>query len=194
MLQQIKVGDSFGRLTVLVHQREGAFKVRSYYICRCSCGNTKTIRGDSLTSGAIRSCGCLLKESTAARFTLPDGRSARNRVIMNYSAKAKHSGLPFTLSRERFMALIVRPCVYCGASLGNCCTASASGDFLYTGLDRLDSTRGYEEDNVVPCCTVCNLAKRSRTRLEFMVWIDRVYNYVRKPLTDSPNQLLLPYG
>ena len=31
---------------------------RNYWLCRCCCGNEKTVRGDHLISGATHSCGC----------------------------------------------------------------------------------------------------------------------------------------
>jgi len=52
-------GKKFGRLTVL--ERDFS-KERVYWICKCQCGNLKSIRSDSLKNGAIQSCGCLWKE------------------------------------------------------------------------------------------------------------------------------------
>ena len=34
----------------------------SYYKCRCKCGNFKTVRITAITSGEVKSCGCLKKE------------------------------------------------------------------------------------------------------------------------------------
>lgn len=53
-------GREFGRLKVsnIDHQKNGY----TYYKCRCSCGKTKVIRGTSLTSGVVGSCGCLRGE------------------------------------------------------------------------------------------------------------------------------------
>lgn len=59
---------------------------------------------------------------------------------------AKRTGRTWTIDRELFAALTSRPCTYCGGPLPE--TGS--------GLDRLDNKRGYEPDNVVPCCTICN--------------------------------------
>jgi hypothetical protein len=53
------VGQRFGRLRVL--RRDP--KRRYYYLARCDCGNSKSIRGDSFASGKSRSCGCLWKEA-----------------------------------------------------------------------------------------------------------------------------------
>lgn len=54
----IKIGDKFGRLTVI---KEGTKK--GYWLCRCVCGNEKEIIAHSLKAGSTRSCGCLRQES-----------------------------------------------------------------------------------------------------------------------------------
>lgn len=55
---QIKdiAGQRFGRLTVLSfsHCKRAAF-----WLCRCDCGNERTMAGGALRFGSIRSCGCL---------------------------------------------------------------------------------------------------------------------------------------
>lgn len=56
----------FGRLIVIRfagQDRRGLL----LWLCRCSCGNTKTIRGSDLKSGKTQSCGCLKKESIGKR-------------------------------------------------------------------------------------------------------------------------------
>lgn len=51
----------FGRLTVIKENgRDNSGKIM--WLCKCSCGNEKTIRGNDLRSGKILSCGCLGKE------------------------------------------------------------------------------------------------------------------------------------
>lgn len=49
-------GQKFGRLTVLERDlnRKGV-----YWICRCDCGNVKSILGQHLKSKHTQSCGCL---------------------------------------------------------------------------------------------------------------------------------------
>lgn len=54
------IGKKFGRLTVLSIDK--IVNKRKYYLCKCECGNIKSIRSDSLTSGKTQSCGCLNKE------------------------------------------------------------------------------------------------------------------------------------
>lgn len=49
----------FDRLTALYRFSKGG---RSYWHCKCECGNECDVRTDSLTGHKIRSCGCLKKE------------------------------------------------------------------------------------------------------------------------------------
>lgn len=49
-------GQHFGRLTVLNYVGNRKWE------CKCDCGNTKIIRGDSLRNGYTNSCGCITKE------------------------------------------------------------------------------------------------------------------------------------
>ena len=63
-------GQRFGRLEVLKldHKQQKVNKndIKTgnvyYWLCKCSCGNFKIIRGTHLTNGLIQSCGCLQKE------------------------------------------------------------------------------------------------------------------------------------
>jgi hypothetical protein len=52
---------TFGRLTALTCVGFNARR-KALWRCRCACGNEKTILGASLSFGATRSCGCLMRE------------------------------------------------------------------------------------------------------------------------------------
>ena len=51
-------GQAFGRLTVLSRAMLPDKNHGSYWLCRCECGQEKTIRGYDLTKGLSQSCGC----------------------------------------------------------------------------------------------------------------------------------------
>lgn len=57
-------GQKFGRLTVLYRDetKPKGHQCKVYWVCRCDCGNTKSISSDKLRSGETQSCGCLQKE------------------------------------------------------------------------------------------------------------------------------------
>ena len=59
-------GLKFDRWTVLSIGPSGKNK---RYLCRCTCGKTRMVRGDVLRNGGSRSCGCLAVELFGARNT-----------------------------------------------------------------------------------------------------------------------------
>lgn len=81
-------GQTFGRLTVLGPAEDYVSPIGKHYarwLCRCECGKQVTVKGNSLKSGATRSCGCLLKEprkkrqikETAAKTKTPPRKNTR---------------------------------------------------------------------------------------------------------------------
>ena len=78
-------------------------------------------------------------------------RSPRRRFT-----EAKHSAkkrkIEWRLTLDEYIALIAMPCYYCENKL---CEPVKRA----TGLDRLDSNKGYEIGNVVSCGYMCNCIK-----------------------------------
>ena len=60
---KIVAGSRYGRLTTLQLELLPS-KGKKYWKCRCDCGNTIHVRGNSLTAGHTRSCGCLHDEKS----------------------------------------------------------------------------------------------------------------------------------
>ena len=58
------VGQRFGRWLVLRQATNPSPETRrgAFWLCECTCGTTKIVRGDVLKSGDSQSCGCLQKE------------------------------------------------------------------------------------------------------------------------------------
>lgn len=68
-------GKTFNRLTVI--KRAEVEKKEVYYLCKCTCGNEKIIRGKDLKYNKIKSCGCLNKEKITERNTKHNLRHTR---------------------------------------------------------------------------------------------------------------------
>lgn len=64
-------GEKFGRLTVISFFEKRDYK--AYWLCQCTCGNKKVIRGTHLTGGKIESCRCLNRERFRASTTTHGG-------------------------------------------------------------------------------------------------------------------------
>lgn len=70
----VSKGNKYGRLTAVErYDRLSGGKIRTFWECKCDCGNKTVVRSDHLQSGASQSCGCLQKEaaSTANRKITP---------------------------------------------------------------------------------------------------------------------------
>lgn len=161
-------GQVFGRLTVLGpanRHRNG----RTQWLCRCSCGTEKVFVGHNLLNGDSKSCGCLKIET----HSKPVGVAARNRIKKSYKQNARNRGLPWEISDETFDELVSGNCAYCGAT-----PSPIHRDTRYpipfNGIDRIDSKKGYVDENVVPCCPQCNWAKSDLSVGEFRNWVRAV--------------------
>ena len=69
--QTIKIGDRFGKLTVLegpfLKKRKDGRKREAYYLCQCDCGSAPIeVLGNSLQTGNTKSCGCLMSKGEFA--------------------------------------------------------------------------------------------------------------------------------
>lgn len=58
-------GVAFGDLIVL--QLDKIVNSRSLWLCQCKCSNLVKVRGNNLTCGTTKSCGCLRSEITTSR-------------------------------------------------------------------------------------------------------------------------------
>lgn len=79
--------------------------------------------------------------------------------LCNCKAKARERDLDWALTDEEALKMIDSPCFYSGVYLP---------DEHTTGIDRLDSGKGYVIGNVVPCNGVVNMMKNILGVLEFV--------------------------
>jgi len=155
----------------------------SYWLCKCDCGKEKIIRGNDLKTGRTKSCGCLKMEiarSGNARRISPGFATMRMRIA-EYKKSAKRRKLKWDLTEKQFRELTQKDCYYCGAKPNNIAqNKRLNGAYIYNGLDRVDNTKGYTIENIVPCCKICNTAKRDLSLKEYQDWIVRSYNKMKK--------------
>jgi hypothetical protein len=84
----------------------------------------------------------------------------------------------FGLTKEVFKKVSKMNCYYCGDP-----PKMVAGykewhpKVLINGLDRIDSSVGYYDNNVVSCCKICNLAKLDNSREDFLKWVKRIATY-----------------
>ena len=175
-----EIGNKYGRLTVI--ERAESRSKGARWLCKCSCGNKTTVLGTNLRRGFVQSCGCLCKDTIreiGKATTLFNGEGAFNNLIRTLKQGAKRRNYSWDLTRDQVRELTSQPCYYCDEppSQQGARKSHAGGIYLFNGLDRVNNTKGYTIDNVVPCCIVCNRAKRTMTQDEFLMWISQVYKH-----------------
>lgn len=173
---KFKAGDKFNRLTLI------EFK-NSRWICKCNCGKIISVRSSCLSNNNTKSCGCLNLEKLKERGAIlsnkrikysPEIASAK-RIYNNYKYRDKNFNLEF----EEFLKITKNNCYYCGVAPSKVYNyfikakkssnkSKELGNYIYNGLDRIDSTKYHTIDNIVPCCDICNRAKRELPQDIFM--------------------------
>lgn len=184
----IPLGTSFGRLTVI----ETGFVIRyrgqmgSACKVRCSCGTEKTLPNTLLKDFNVGSCGC--EEHRFKKKIDSEWRQVLAFIRHSASYKRRGKSIPFLLTLEHIKAICKLPCAYCKLepSIKLYSQAWVKGEdgirkriytdevrLLWSGIDRVNSTLGYEPGNCVPCCKFCNYAKQDSSLAEFIERIAR---------------------
>ena len=101
-------------------------------------------------------------------------------VYAGYRKNAKRRNIKFNISKKFFKEITSENCYYCGSLSSNYRAMKGYyGDFRYNGIDRIDNSIGYEENNCVPCCKKCNRSKDVMSKNDFIAWIKDVYNNLK---------------
>jgi hypothetical protein len=103
----------------------------------------------------------------AANAKHPDA-SMRHLVAVYKSASAKKRGLVWALTYFQASLLFQSNCHYCGDAPSRTHVSGAGSPIKFNGIDRVDSDKGYEFDNCVPCCTTCNMMKMTMGKDVFL--------------------------
>lgn len=168
-------GDKFGKFTILNKTHKGGFDLQ------CECG--KEVRYSmSATKKRLNVfdnpefSGCVECNKIERRLLwAKDKEWQAKQVYKRVKRNAKCRGLSFKLTIKDIQSLIFKVCTYCGNPPSNRNTDTPGIAFYYNGLDRVNSSKGYVKENVVPCCIQCNKAKSNYSLKEFTNWIQSVY-------------------
>lgn len=125
-------------------------------------------------------CGATVERSNSLRrdskcdlcMWHPKGMTGLKKRMAVYIACAKMRKLLFNLTLEEFEFLTSQNCYYCGRPPSTVSkTRQSWGNYIYNGIDRKDNKIGYEIENCVSCCFICNQAKMDMPIEDFESWI-----------------------
>ena len=163
------IGKTFNFLTVVDRALNKGQNVM--WKCLCVCDNVVIVQGKALNSGHTKSCGCRGKERAFGFIS---------QMYANYRVAAKRRNLNFELTFGDFSNLIKQNCHYCDSSpiskenRADVKRGSFKEIISVNGVDRVDNNLGYVVTNCVPCCSICNRAKRTLSYQDFISWINKI--------------------
>lgn len=82
---------------------------------------------------------------------------------------ARRRKMSWKIRFAEYASLRNRPCHYCGFRLPR----------TGLGLDRIDNSKGYSADNVLPCCTECNLVRGSNFTVDEMMILGKAVRIIK---------------
>jgi hypothetical protein len=165
---------AFGRLKVLnIYSIKNINTGRSERrcFCVCECGEFFNGTKEKIVRGSTSSCGCLQKEHRKAfsgKMNERDNtyKTSFNEKYTTYKRRANHTGISFELTKMEFRELTSGDCYYCGVDAltnKNDTRRYEGRTYLCNGIDRIDSSLGYESGNCLPCCDICNRMKMAHS-------------------------------
>lgn len=105
-----------------------------------------------------------------------------NFKFKEYKREAKRRNRSFTLTENQFKLFWQQNCFYCNSEIKS------------IGLDRIDSKLGYEINNIVPCCYICNVMKLDHSKFELYIHCIKIIENLKqnpiKLITRQPSPLI----
>lgn len=175
-------GEIFNRLTVI--KRVNTIGLRPRWLCKCSCGKDVEASSTALRMKRQQSCGCYGREiNHKPKFLLRTYQESSFNYFWKTFVKRAKKKFGFHLERNEWDKIVRQPCHYCARIEKRCRPLvfkemteeeRAKHDIFINGVDRLDSSKGYELENCVPCCWGCNTGKSNKSYAEFILMCELV--------------------
>jgi len=106
-------GKTYGELTVIRYSHNDKTTRSPMWLCRCSCGNKKTIYGYALEHGHYKSCGCKrdIKRDKGVKEHIKqdsiDGtRKSALKAKLHKGNTSGHKGVTYDKQRKKWRAYI----------------------------------------------------------------------------------------
>lgn len=138
-------------------------------ICKCKCGNTVKLRTRRITYDKQKSCGCLMHKKGNKNPLWKGGKYVSASYVSHLKNDCGRRNLTFNITLEDIELLFEQQNFKCRLS-------GEEISFIdnTASVDRIDSKRGYEKDNIQILHRVTNEMKWDYDQQEFIDWCHKV--------------------
>jgi len=159
----------FGKLTVI--RDTGRRKSRRpIWLCKCECGKEVEILAKYLLNGDTKSCGCITVGNAHNRNGY---KCVSGSYFNSLKRQAIRRGIPFEITAEDSFHLLEKQKYLCAISQVPIVLVDNLRDQRQNqtaSLDRIDSKKGYTNDNIQWTHKVINIMKNTHSLDEFLHW------------------------
>jgi len=152
---------------------------RKSYKVKCKCSAIFITTGQRLRHKDFKGCPkCSLKSR-------PQSSKKYTQIEYNFKyrilERVKGTDITVNITPDTWFKVASGNCAYCGASPIPLKRSARNGEtpLVLNGIDRMDSRKGYIDDNIVACCTTCNVMKSSLSKKEFIEHIGKIYEHTK---------------
>ena len=178
-------GKKYGKLIVIKFHSWYKYSNRqnsSKWLCQCECGNKCIVTINNLSQKQTKSCGCLHKQ-IMGKYGIKKTRkeTAIKTLYKRYKDGSIVRNYNFDISYNEFKKIISKNCYYCGVIpnkefLNRNKNILPDNKIIYNGIDRVNNKLGYNINNIVPCCEICNKMKLTMTQEDFILHIRKIFS------------------
>ena len=175
LIKQIPPGTVFGKLKTIKLDR--VYKEVAYWFCECKCGRTVSVRGSSLRDGHSTSCGCLT-EAGPNNVQWTGAGKLSGTYVATALGGARRRGICFNITAQDMWDQLEKQQFKCALTGVALVLNSKQGKYDgNSSLDRIDSTVGYEKNNIQWVHKIVNKMKLDHTQPEFIKWCNLVTDF-----------------
>jgi len=174
-------GEKFGRLTVISFSHKDKY-TKTYWRCKCECGNEFTVRCSSLKCNITKSCGCLQKQNAGPK---PIHNLHKSSIYRIWQSMVQRCTNP---NNDRFKGYMGRGITVCNKWLKFVGFYEDMGDRPEgMTLDRKDNDGNYCKDN-------CKWSTSKEQQNNMRSNVNIIYNGKTQTLSQWARELNIKIG
>lgn len=146
-----RIGERFGRLTIVEEKEPKLYKPRTYariFLCKCDCGNMVVASYTNLKAGNVRSCGCLKKDCGKGILSNESQNQDKLRLHMIWRSMKNRCSANSGRYYKNYKLRGISVCEEWKKDFNAFYEWAINNGYYPTlSIDRIDGTKGYSPDN-----------------------------------------------